>query len=303
MRASSPSGRDLHAHAVPFPFGRDVVRHRAPASRPPRSDWRASAGGRRACPRHSAARLCLRARRRGRYRAAPARATPPRSRQRRGRSSRRARSWRAAPRPRRAGAPPSSFSSAQRPRGSRRSRKSAMTGASALRPALRNRRDDLVERRSGRPHGRLRPQQRDGLGRIADVVARQLVEHRVDPVAISSPSARRKGRRGKEPVGQRRQRVAAVGIGGGAEIFDQQRELAVARGRGRQPVENVGEALHDGLLRLVLEAHEGKRTRFAPHEPELIDERVLAPVRHPHLLGARRRRWYRAAPASRHGRR
>ena len=106
------------------------------------------------------------------------------------------------------------------------------------------RRDDLGEARGGAAGPAVGPQQRDRLGRVADVVARQLVEHRIDLVGhqLAERTPQRQAR--KQAVGERRQREAAVGIGRLAEILDQQPELAVARRRRRQAVEQVGELLH-----------------------------------------------------------
>ncbi len=107
------------------------------------------------------------------------------------------------------------------------------------------RRNDLGEARGGSLVPLVRPQQRDGLGRVADVVARQLIEHGIDLVGhqLAERAAQRQAR--EEAIGQRGERKAAVGIGRGAEILDEQPELAVARRRRRQAVEQVGELLHN----------------------------------------------------------
>jgi hypothetical protein len=102
-------------------------------------------------------------------------------------------------------------------------------------------------RRGGAPAGDptgLGPQQCDGLGGVADIVARQPVEHRVDVglEQLGEDAAQRQAH--EQAVGQGGQRIAAVGIGRVAEVVGKRVELAVARRRVDEAVDEPGEGLH-----------------------------------------------------------
>ena len=63
---------------------------------------------------------------------------------------------------------------------------------------------------------RIRPQQRDRLGGVADIVAAHPEQHRIDPFLDQRADDGRLHRRQIEIAGQRRHRPAAIGIGRGA---------------------------------------------------------------------------------------
>ena len=105
-------------------------------------------------------------------------------------------------------------------------------------------RDDLGETRraiTGLPG---RPQERYGLGRVADIVARQPIEFGVHMRGDDLRQDAAQGERERQAAGQGGERVAAVRIRGGAKVVGEQSDLAAALGRGCQPVEQFGETLH-----------------------------------------------------------
>jgi hypothetical protein len=110
----------------------------------------------------------------------------------------------------------------------------------------RDRRDHVGQRqlrigtmvRIGRPH------QRDGFRRVADIVARQAEQHRVNPLRDQRAQHIRLRILERQRTGERGERIATVGIGCVAEIVRHQPQLVVATGLIRQTVEQFGEALH-----------------------------------------------------------
>ncbi len=90
----------------------------------------------------------------------------------------------------------------------------------------------------------LRPEQRDRLGHVADIVPAHIEEHRIDPLLDDRADRRRFDAGQVELAGQRRHRPAAVRIGRTAEIIADQLQLAVARARVDEGVEQLGEIAH-----------------------------------------------------------
>ena len=88
------------------------------------------------------------------------------------------------------------------------------------------------------------PDQRHGFGGIADEIARQAKQHRIDPRFGERADRCRFDPGNVKPAGQRGQRKPASGIGGGAEIVRHQRQLGVARPSVNQSVDQGGESLH-----------------------------------------------------------
>ena len=103
--------------------------------------------------------------------------------------------------------------------------------------------DDLAERRVVGRAGR-RPDQRDGLGEVADEVVGEREELGVDAGGGDVAQQRRLHRGDVEAAGQRGERPAAVGVGAGAQVVGDQPELGVARRREGEAFEEVGEAAH-----------------------------------------------------------
>ena len=131
----------------------------------------------------------------------------------------------------------------------------APSGVEPVEPARQQRRHLHRQGRlhrldDGREPGRLTgarlawPDQGNGLGRVADIVARQVEQHGIDAYRehVGQDAAKRQPE--EQPVGECGQRIAAVGIGHGSEIIGQQLELVVARRRVSEPVEESGEILH-----------------------------------------------------------
>ena len=207
-------GGDLHADAVPFPFGAEMRRDRARRVRRGRWGWPASAAGRRR--RH----CCW------------AWARPP--------AASRTAAGRAAERPcqisstsidrlaadigdgllgeprrdadaQRAGQQLQERPAARRSRG----RPASASGwpASGSCVARCRRVDDLAERRR-RSGGRIGlPDQRQRLGEVADIVVGEVEQFRADLVLAEAAQQRGLGGGEVEPAGERGQRPAAVGIG------------------------------------------------------------------------------------------
>jgi hypothetical protein len=138
--------------------------------------------------------------------------------------------------------PVTSFRSAKRSgASSRSSRSSTRRGASGARRAqgLDHRGEADVLR-----VGAGRPDQRDGLGEVADEVVAEREELRIG--ALGGERAQERGLHmgDFEIAGDRGERPAAVGIGRGGEMVADQPQLAVARGRQHQPVEQGREGAH-----------------------------------------------------------
>ena len=91
---------------------------------------------------------------------------------------------------------------------------------------------------------RCRPHQRDGLGKIADIIVRQLEQHRIGALGDQAADQAGLGVRETQRAGQRRERPAALGIGRRAEIIGDQPQLVVARRLVGEAVEKFGEAVH-----------------------------------------------------------
>ena len=101
-------------------------------------------------------------------------------------------------------------------------------------------------RRPGPPAARSPsgPEQGHGLGHVADIVAAHVEQDGVD--ALFGDRADRGGlhRRQVQPPGQRRQRIAAIGIGRALQIIADQLQLGIARARVDERVEQLGEIAH-----------------------------------------------------------
>ena len=117
------------------------------------------------------------------------------------------------------------------------------------RPAIPS--DRLRERRSAgrRREGSIarvlrRPDQRDRLGEVADIVVGVGEQHLVDAFGDQRAQHRRLDAGDVEVAGERRQRIAAVGVRRGAEIVGHQPQLGVPLGRQHEPVEEGGEGAH-----------------------------------------------------------
>ena len=143
--------------------------------------------------------------------------------------------------------PVTSFRSAKRPEASRRSsRRSTTCGASRREVARRvstTSPSDGVVGRAGR-----RPDQRDGLGEVADEVVGEREELGVDAGGGDVAQQRRLDRGDVEAAGQRGERPAAVGVGRGPQVVGDQPELGVARRREGEAFEEIGEAAHGARL-------------------------------------------------------
>ena len=90
-----------------------------------------------------------------------------------------------------------------------------------------------------------RPDQRDGLGGVADIVARQAEQHRIDASLdhLAQDAAERQAE--EQAVGERGERPAAVWVWRRGEIIGEQAKLVVTRRRIGQPVQQCGKRLHD----------------------------------------------------------
>ena len=147
-----------------------------------------------------------------------------------------------------------------------------------------------------RERGRFRPHQRDRLGEIADIVIGQPEQHRIGAIGDQIADQPRLGVLERQRAGQRRQRVAAVGIGGLAKIGREQPQLVVAAGLVGEAVEQFGEAVHASAssaatascLFLVAIADEIERPRGKPARLAPMHQRVFLAVGDPDLAGAGR---------------
>ena len=111
--------------------------------------------------------------------------------------------------------------------------------------------DDVAERHrmvAAQRLVRLGPDQRHRLGEVADIVVGIAEQHRVH--ALGDQRAQHCGlhRRDRQIAGDRRQRQPAIGILDRAEIVDQQPQLAVARRRQHEAVEELGEAVQSIII-------------------------------------------------------
>ena len=104
-------------------------------------------------------------------------------------------------------------------------------------------RDDVAELRWLTRPG-VRPQQRDRLGRIAHEIAGKPVQHRIDALGHQLRQDTPERHTHRQPVGQRRQRPAAIRVGRLAEIVREQCKLSRPALRVAEIVEQAGEALH-----------------------------------------------------------
>ncbi len=104
--------------------------------------------------------------------------------------------------------------------------------------------DDRGEPRRLRAFRPSRPDQRDGLGRVADIIARQVEQHRIDARSkqIGQDAPHREPE--EQSVGERCERIAPIRIGRRGEIAGKQAKLVIARRRISQPVEKLRERLH-----------------------------------------------------------
>ena len=104
---------------------------------------------------------------------------------------------------------------------------------------------DVVKPR--RLHRRLGswPDQRDGLGGIADVIAREAEQHRIDTGFdhLGKDAAERQPE--EQPVSERCERPAAVRVWRRGKIIGEQAQFVVARRRIGEPVQEFRELLHD----------------------------------------------------------
>ena len=139
----------------------------------------------------------------------------------------------------------------------------------------------------------LRPHQRHRLGEIADIIIGQSEQHGVgavgDQVADQSGFCVFERQR----AGQRRQRVAAVGIGRVAKIRRDQPQLVVAAGLIGEAVKQFGEAVHASasllaclVLILVAVADEVERPRGKALCLAPMHQRIFLAVGDPDLAGA-----------------
>ena len=105
------------------------------------------------------------------------------------------------------------------------------------------------------------PDQRDRLGGVAHIVAGQIEQHGIDARRehLGQDAAKRQPE--EQSVGERGERVAAVGIGRGREIVGKQPELVVARRRVRRAGR---EARRRPSLVLVLAADQASARPLRP---------------------------------------
>ena len=96
----------------------------------------------------------------------------------------------------------------------------------------------------GRLLDRLGPEQGHSLGHVADIVAAHVEQDGIDPLLGDRPDRRRLHRRQVQLPGQRRQRIAAVGIGRALQIIADQLQLGGARAGVDERVEQLGEIAH-----------------------------------------------------------
>ena len=134
--------------------------------------------------------------------------------------------------------------------------------------------------------GSVRPKQRDRLGGVADVVARQPIEHGIDEAAdevgqhAAQAAAGSVRRRSAPPAPSRDRGQASRGNSGRAAPlcgcgFAYRRDY---RGDGRRRA---------SLFGLLVAADERQCAGLASERAEIMDKCILAPVRDPDFFGAR----------------
>ena len=112
---------------------------------------------------------------------------------------------------------------------------------------------------------------------------------RVHTLGDQRAQHRRLHRGDRQIAGDRRQRQPTIGILHGAEIVDQQFQLAVARRRQHEAVKELGEAVQSITIRsvaLVFVADEVQRLRGNAVELAPAHQRLFAPMRDPDLGSA-----------------
>ena len=206
-------------------------------------------------------------------------------------------------------APVTSFSSAQRPVSSSSSSQRASCFGSSVLPRVRSVVTTSVSVGGGgllwpahalpsltasRGRGRLRPHQRHRLREIADIVIRQREQHRIGARGDQVADQAGLGVLERQRAGQRRQRVAAIGILGLAKIGGDQPQLVVAAGLIGEAIEQFGEAVHASRPRPPaasrLRPHRRSRPDRAAARRGLgcapMHQRVFLAVGDPDLAGA-----------------
>ncbi len=108
--------------------------------------------------------------------------------------------------------------------------------------------DDLGERGHG---GRIapwrrRPHQRDGFREVADIVVGHREQHGIGALGDQRADQPRLGVTERQRPGDGGERIAALGIGRGAEIIFEQSQLGVAAAFIGEAVEESGEPVHAG---------------------------------------------------------
>ena len=91
---------------------------------------------------------------------------------------------------------------------------------------------------------RVGPDQRDGLGQVAHEIIAEIEQHRVHALGHQPAQQARGDGAELQLAGQRRQRIAAVGVGRLLEIMAQDGQLGVSGRREGQPLEQPGEPPH-----------------------------------------------------------
>jgi hypothetical protein len=91
---------------------------------------------------------------------------------------------------------------------------------------------------------RRRPDQRDGLGQVADEIVGIGKQHFVDALGNQRADHRRLDRHDVEIAGDRRDGIAAVRVRCRGDVIDEQLQLGVARRRQDEAVEEFGEGFH-----------------------------------------------------------
>ncbi len=163
--------------------------------------------------------------------------------------------------------------------------------------------DDLRQRRDrGRLRagilGRRRPHQRHRLGEVADIVVGQREQHGIGALGDQGADQAGLGVSERQRPGDGGQRVAALGIGRGAEIIGEQPQLGIAAGLIGEAVEQGREAVHEaapsvaglhvdalGFLFLAVADHV-QRPRLQAARPAPMHQCILGAVGHPDVGGA-----------------